>query len=349
MRSVNSISSNGEKGKQQHPRQTDKPDTGGDAPECQTNGGSIGLANPITVTCVSYSMKHRIAFAGMILLLIGCAAPSGSTSTPAPGPDPSSTTQPVASSTTGPDSTTTSVPGCPGDGEFIEAGPVASSPQNTADSERIGLISWSTTQTCEVFTIEMVTAEGAPATTPPSVTAELLRDVGILRVDLDVTGTAITDQLVQSGLVDRLYVVRQFDGSLFVDLILNAPATARVSTAGSPGVVTIELQPGGGDYSAAPLAGGLFVVTSPAEGEVQLPIPILGYGRPFEANVVIQLSQGGSIVTETFTNSADYIDTWGEFAHEVETPARGSADLFIGEFSANDGSPSGVVIPITIP
>ncbi|HUO45392.1 MAG TPA: Gmad2 immunoglobulin-like domain-containing protein [Acidimicrobiia bacterium] len=295
-------------------------------------------------------MKYRIAVAGMVFLLVGCTAgPSESTSTTASGPDPSSTTQPVTTSITTPESTTTSVPGCPGDGEFIEAGPVVNSPQPTADSERIGLISWNTTQSCEVFTIEMVTAEGAPATTPPSVTAEMLREVGILRVDLDVTGTAITDQLVQSGLVDRLYVVRQFDGSLFVDLILGAAATARVSTAGSPGVVTIELQPGGSDYPAGPYAGGLFLVTSPAEGEVQLPIPVLGYGRPFEANVVIQVSQGSSIVTETFTNSADYIDTWGEFALEVETPARGPANLFVGEFSANDGSPSGVVIPIRIP
>jgi hypothetical protein len=195
----------------------------------------------------------------------------------------------------------------------------------------------------------LVTSEGAPATTPPSVTADFLRQIGVLRIGLAVTATSVTDQLVQSALVDRYYVVRRSDGTLFVDLVLSAPALARVSTSGSPGTVAVELEPGGPPYPATPAVGGLFVVTSPTGESGEAPIPVSGYGRPFEASVVVQVIQDGTVVTEASTHTADYAETWGEFAVEVATPARGPVQLFVGEFSAEDGSPQGVVIPLILP
>jgi hypothetical protein len=226
---------------------------------------------------------------------------------------------------------------------------VADTNQPSSDAERVGSVSWETSTGCETFVIELVTAEGAPATTPPSMTADFLREIGVLRIDLDVVGTAITDQLVESALVDRYYVVRQPDGTLFLDLILSGPALARVSTAGSPGRVVVELEPGGTAFSRTPLAGGLFLVTSPGEGPVEVPVPIRGYGRPFEATVLIELIQGGVSITQATTNTADYVETWGEFSYDLDTDATGSAQLFVGETSAEDGSPRGVLIQVDLP
>ncbi len=304
-------------------------------------------------------MKTRVKVASVMLLLTACTVGSSSAT-------PSSQNNTNAASTTAPASTTASTSasgstqapsgtdpttgaGCPGDGELIDDGRVAAATQPASDAELIGLVSWDTSPACERFVIELVTAEGAPATTPPSFTADFMREIGVLRIDLDVEATAITDQLVESVLVDRFYVVRQMDGTLFLDLVLTAPARARATSAGSPGVVVVELEPGGADYVRTPLAGGLFVVTSPGEGVVESPIPIRGYGRPFEASVVMQILQGGGVVTEAVTNSADYIDTWGEFTFDLEADAKGPAELFVGEMSAEDGSPRGVLIPIDLP
>ncbi|HKX76878.1 MAG TPA: Gmad2 immunoglobulin-like domain-containing protein [Acidimicrobiia bacterium] len=291
-------------------------------------------------------MKTRILALTAILTFGACLSTPSSTVTTATSPP----TTGDATTTTDASTTTTSPPaGCSGEGEFVDDGRVAESDQPSSDAERVGQVSWNTTTGCETFVIELVTAEGAPATTPPSMTADFLREIGVLRIDLEVVGTAITDQLVESGLVDRFYVVRQADGTLFLDLILAAPALARVSSTTSPGAVIVELEPGGTNYTRTPLTGGLFVVTSPGEGAVDSPIPIRGYGRPFEATVLIELIQGGGVVAQATTNSADYVETWGEFSLDLDPDASGSAQLFVGETSADDGSPRGVLIPVELP
>jgi hypothetical protein len=234
---------------------------------------------------------------------------------------------------------------------MVEEGTVAESSPAVEDAERIGMVSWETTAECEVFMIDLVTAEGAPSTAPPALTAQLLREIGLLRVNLDVTGTAVTDQLVQSNLVDRYYVVRSIEPpfNLFVDFILTAPARARVSTQAGPGQVVIELEAGGSSYPASPIATQRTILLSPSPGPVEVPIPILGYGRPFEATVFIQVIQNGEPVTNTFTMAADYIDTWGEFAIDLETEATGPAQLFVGGESAESGDPDGALIDIILP
>lgn len=292
-------------------------------------------------------MKTSTALLGIWLIVAACSSPAVTTT------DPTTTSQAV-SSTTAPEPGTSAPPPlgrCSGDEPMTEDGRVGEASQPSADSERIGLISWSTDPACEIFTIELVTSEGAPAITPPTFTADLDREVGVLRIHLEVPATSVTDQLVQSSLVDRYFVVRSITSpdAVFVDFILSQPALARVSAESAPGVVVVELEPGGSDYERAPHTGGLFVVTSPGEGATDVPIQIRGYGRPFEANVVMQVIQGSEVVTEAFTTSADYIDTWGEFSFDLDTTATGEANLFVGEFSAEDGSPRGVVIPVDLP
>jgi hypothetical protein len=232
---------------------------------------------------------------------------------------------------------------------MVEAGRVLDIAQPSTDAESIGAITWDAQPGCETFTIELVTDQGAPATTPPSVTIELLRELSILRVHLALDATAVTDQLVETGVVGRYFVVRKVDRSLFVDLHLTAPATARASLANGPASVVVELEPGGPTYPGAPAIGDLMVLTSPLAGPSPVPVLIEGYGRPFEATVVYTFRQDDVVLLQDVTNATDYSDTWGSFSTTADPGISGQVELFVGQFSGEDGSERGVVVGLELP
>jgi hypothetical protein len=232
---------------------------------------------------------------------------------------------------------------------MVDGGQVVDIDQPTSDAESIGLIGWEADTGCERFTIELVTAEGAPATTPPSVTVELIRDLGILRVHLGVERTAVTDQLVETALVGRYFVAREIDRSLFVDLHLSSPAVARASVNSGPGTVVVELEPGGGPFTGTPALGDLVVLTSPLPGASAVPVLIEGYGRPFEATVVYWFEQDSTILLQDITNSTDYSETWGSFSTTADPGISGEVQLFVGQLSAEDGSARGVTVDLVLP
>ena len=285
-----------------------------------------------------------------LLTLVACSSPAATTTTAEPGPS----TTAVDTTTSLPEASTTvatSQGGC-GEGDpMVEEGPVAAIAQDSSDAEQVMAPLWDTNEVCENFMIDFVTAEGAPATTPPSITAVFLRQVGVLRVEVDVEMTAITDQLVQSALVERLYVARKFDRTLFIDFHLANPAVARVSVGNSPGQLLVQLEAGGDPYPAAPAIAENIVLISPVEGPVDNPVVLTGYSRNFEANTIGRITQGENVLAEGFTTAADWVETWGEFSLELNAAGSGEADLllFAGEQSAEDGSDRGVVVVIELP
>ena len=276
------------------------------------------------------------------LLVSACGGDAITSTTATATTAPSTTTGPVV--TTGP----TEDSGCPGD-DAIEDDTLLVTSEPSSDSEQISAIGWVGDEICEVFTVDFATDQGAPATTPPSVDAEFMREVGILRVSIDVAMTSITDQLAETGLVRQVFVPRSSDGNLFVDLHLSAPVLATVTTKSSPAQVIISLEPGGPAYAAGPAVAENVVVVTPAEGPVDSPVTVNGYSRNFEANTIGRIMQGSTILAEGFTTAADWSETWGEFQLTLEPSGGGPADLFVGEQSAQDGSDRGVVIPIDLP
>ena len=286
-------------------------------------------------------------FITLILSLTACTddAEPSTTSTGA-----TATTTDGATSTVGP--TVTTAPhedqGCPGDGA-LEDGQLLAANELSSDAEQISAIGWVGNQACEVFSIEFTTDQGAPATTPPSVAAVFLHEVGIVRVAMDVEMTAITDQLAETALVRQAFVPRAQDRTLFVDLHLSAPALATVTTSSSPARVIISLEPGGSDYAGTPAIATNVVLVTPIEGAVEVPVVVNGYSRNFEANTIGRIVQGTDVLAEGFTTAADWTETWGEFDLTLEPAGSGAADLFVGEQSAQDGSDRGVVIPIDLP
>ncbi len=282
----------------------------------------------------------RRILASLLVLIVGCGGTATSTSILPPG-----TGTTLASSTT----STPQTIGCPQDAEFVDEGRIARITQPSSDGKTLGLISIQTAEGCERIGFNFETNENAPATTPPSIDAEFLSSGGIVRIQMDIDQTVITDQLVESPLVDRLFVVRSVNGSMFVDLHLARPAKARITVSNSPAGMTLELSPRDGELSLPAAISDRIVLISPrSEAVVDGPeVEIGGYARTFEANVLVLATVGGEVVARTHTTAADWVDTWGEFATAIELPS-GLDDLFVGEESPENGSLTGVTLKLTV-
>ncbi len=282
------------------------------------------------------------ALAGL-LLLAACIPTTNATTT--------SIAAPAATTTTLEAPTTVAVTeptlGCADASDFLGSGQVARIDQPSTDSIILGLISWDVTDGCERFRLDFETNEGAPATTPPSVAVEFLASGQILRLHLDVDRTVLTDQLVETVLVDRLYVVRSLDGGMFVDLHLAAPSQARAEVRNSPAGLTVELQMGIQPFTGTATVGDQVVVVEPSPGaETSTTFEVNGYARTFEGNVLVVVTSAGQAVAKTNTQAADWAETWGEFQTTVEV-LPGPTSLFVGEESQDDGSLSGAMVEIT--
>lgn len=232
---------------------------------------------------------------------------------------------------------------------MVAEGSLGTISQTSSDAEQIAAPTWVTNENCENFTIDFATAEGAPATTPPTVSGEFLREVGVLRIEIDLEVTAVADQIVESALVDRLFVVRKADATLFIDLHLSNPALARFSVESSPARLLVQLEAGGDPYPANPAVAQNIVLISPTEGPVENPVVLTGYSRNFEATTFGRITQADTVLAMGFTTAADWSETWGEFTLTLNPTGTGEAELFAGEQSAQDGSDRGVVLTIELP
>ena len=280
-----------------------------------------------------------------IVAVAGCSPNDTNSQPTTTAPKPLTTTAPT---TTAPTTTLPLVAGCPDGGEFVEDGTIASFDQDQSDSSVIGQISWTADEACETFTFSFVTSEGAPATTPPSITAAYVEGAPVIRVSVDANQTILTDQLVETRLIDRLYVVRSLEGGLFIDLHLAGPAQARVRIDGSPARVTLDVQPGIVEYPIAATVSDLVVVVSPLDTDViTSTIEVTGYTRTFESNVMIIATSGDQLVAEMNTTAAGGLETWGEFKARVVLPL-GEVSLFVGDQNAEDGGLEGVTISLTV-
>jgi len=275
-------------------------------------------------------------------MLAACAPITAVTPTTAPVPV-TTTTGDVATSV----ATTAAPAECAGDLDFVDSGQVARIDQPSSDANILGLISWDTSGGCERFRLDFETNEGAPATTPPSIEVEFLDSGQILRIHLALERTVLTDQLVETSLVDRLYVVRALDGGLFVDLHLAAPSEVRAAVRNSPAGLTVELHMGIQPFTGTATLSDQAVVLEPAPGaETGVMVDVNGYARTFEANVLVIATSAAQTVAETTTQAADWVETWGEFRATVELPP-GPISLLVGEESADDGTLAGAVVEIT--
>lgn len=237
---------------------------------------------------------------------------------------------------------------CPGPGDFAEGSGIADLDATGTDGTTLGRITWGQSDQCETFRFEFESAEGAPATSIPTVRVGHVETFQVLRVEMDITDTVVTDQLVESGFVSRMFVVRALDGGMFVDLHLTRPAATRVRVQSSPAALVVDLRPGLVDFTGVASIGERTVLVAPTDGATTTQITDLaGYARTFEANVIAQVRRDGAVILETNTTAADYSETWGEFRMPVTLPT-GEVQLFVGEASPEDGDLEGVTIDLEV-
>jgi hypothetical protein len=261
------------------------------------------------------------------------------------------TTPSTNSTTTTPTSTTSATGVAPcleGSSGFFGDGPLGSQARDAADAATVTGLTLDTFEGCERLTIELAAASGAPATSLGTTEAEFIRRSGVVRIHLDpnINNTTISDIVFDGGLAGRAYVVRDFDESLFVDIHLVNSSVARFSEVPNPARLEVDLAPGGAEVGTPERDN--FVVTMPLPTVVTAPVTIDGYGRTFEANVVLRARQSGVIVAEDSTTSTDYLETWGRFEITLPGGITGLVEIFIGEDSARDGAEQGVRFEMTI-
>lgn len=285
---------------------------------------------------------RRRSVAWCLLVVLAATACAGDSAAPT-STAPTTTTSPPP-----PTSTLPPIVECPGAGDFGEGSGIARVDGEGSDASHLGRLSWERSEQCERFVFEFETSEGAPATSVPDISIDHLPSLQVIRITMDIDAAVITDQLVETEMVERLYVVRSLDGGMFVDLHLNAPVAARARASSSPAVLTVDLRPGFLEFTGSSSVDDSTVVVSPSPGsEIGNITTFDGYSRAFEANVIVIVTQGDVVVTETNTTAADYQETWGQFSVEVPLPA-GGVSVFVGEASPEDGSLDGVTIDLTV-
>ena len=273
----------------------------------------------------------------LVALLVASCVVSPSTTTASPITTSStSSSAPLASPcVSGPDA-------------FVADGPVSNLPQPESDASSVAALTWQEFPDCDQVIVEFATADGAPSIDPPTASSEFIRRVSVLRVRFgpEVTATALSDQLIDSALTERAYVVRGLDGQFFIDLHLAHTAEARMTTQSSPGRLIVDLRSGGDPYPATPAVADLTVVVEPVPGLVSYPLTISGYSRHFEANVIARLRADGNPETQAVTTATDWTETWGEFTFDIPTGPEGRVELFVGQESPRDGSEEGIYLAL---
>jgi hypothetical protein len=230
---------------------------------------------------------------------------------------------------------------------MTEGGEIATMANPGSDAQSLSGASWSVLPGCELLTFGFVTSEGAPATTPPSVEVRYLDPAPVIRMHLGVSTTALREQLVETGLVRRIYVVRGADGAIFVDVLLSDPAKARVDVTSSPAAITVELQPGIVDHPTGPEIVDDLVLMSPLDGAATgRTTTVAGYARGFAEGVIVIATSGDAVLGEHRLPPAEDEWMWTEFTTELALDP-GTVNLFVGEQLPGTGL-EGVSVTLTV-
>lgn len=218
-------------------------------------------------------------------------------------------------------------------------------------AREVSALRWERHDGCERFVIDL-DSDDEQAPTPGSVHADLLRDVGVVRLqlrDAQSVATDATDARFDGPLAGAAYAVRSPEGRwIYVDLHLDRAAEAHVLRLSDPARIVVDLRPGGPALPPPPARGQRVVILEPRAGPATYPLTVTGYARTFEANVVARVVQDSRVVRDTFTTSTAWADAWGHFSMTIPNGPSGVVELQAGEHSARDGTWEGVSVELDI-
>jgi hypothetical protein len=233
---------------------------------------------------------------------------------------------------------------------FIAEGTFPLEADGPGDAYRVSGLRWAAHEGCERFVIDLEAEDEGPAGAVGEVTAEVLRQLGVVRVSLrgvEWVAEDATEASFDGELARAAYAVFAPEGRwVYVDLHLAGEAEAHVAVLEDPARVVVDLRPGGGEIPAPAVTEDLVVVLAPRPGEQGYPLTVTGYARTFEANVVVRLEQDGQEVLEDFTTATAWTDAWGHFSFTIEEGPSGPIELHVGDYSAKDGTWEGATIEL---
>jgi hypothetical protein len=233
---------------------------------------------------------------------------------------------------------------------FVASGEIPLDAPPNGDAAEVSDIRWEEHPGCERMVIDLAAADGQAAGVVGAVRAEVLRDLGVVRVTLpgvESVEQAATDATFRGQLARAAYVMWAEQGRwIDLDVHLAGPAEAHVTTLGEPARVVIDLRPGGGAVPPAPVSDDRVVVLRPRPGEASYPLEVTGYARTFEANVVARLEHQGRAVADSFTTATAWVDAWGHYTITFADGPSGPIVLHVGEYSARDGTWEGVAVEL---
>ena len=290
---------------------------------------SLFVMRPVSRT------RRGAILATVLLVLAACSPPDATTTTRAVEPGDTSATTAATTATTTPATgggVLEEPPCSAGDQPFVQNGGAGLIERADSDADIIAGLSWTSFGNCDRLVIDFVAASGAPAVSPPGVGPLFIRSAGVLRLQLDaaVTGSAVLDQVVDSNLVHRAFVVRRPTDELFVDLHLKNPAVVRVNVAAGPARILVDLLAGGEAYTSPAIVTDDLVVVDPVGGPLIYPFTVNGYLRTLVDTMTVTLESGE--VTSTYEGEVGPKgDTWGAFTVLVSDGPDGSGTLIVAD------------------
>ena len=202
------------------------------------------------------------------------------------------------------------------DPPFGDEGEIASYDPTGSDSAILASVDWQSWGECERFLFSMASPEGAPTLVPPSALLTSFTERGVIRLQLgegDET-SAVSFQLVNTPLVDRIYVVKAPDAGLIVDLHVSEPVSARMIPSSAPATLTLDLRPGDIPFFHRPVVGSRAVLFLPSgREEIHYPFTVSGYLRPGIDESVATLTGPNGTVTEARFPLAGTDGLWSSF------------------------------------
>ena len=220
---------------------------------------------------------------------------------------------------------------------FGNEGQIGSYYPTGSDSALLATVDWQPWAECERFLFSLASPEGAPTLVPPSAVLISFAERGVIRLQMgpEVNTSAVAYQLINTQLVDRLYVVKSPDGGLIVDLHLAEPAAARVIPRSAPATLTVDLRPGGAPFFHRPIITSRAVLFLPSGREaIHYPFAVSGYLRPGTEEPVATLTGADGSATEARFPLANVDDVWSSFVAVFPEGPNGWATLQVEDVQA---------------
>jgi Immunoglobulin-like domain of bacterial spore germination len=227
-----------------------------------------------------------------------------------------------------------------------EGGSLDAGGTGQGEAARAGRFTLAKKGECRRVALALLAADGSAAPSGGHITGAFDRAHGIVRIPLPrgITEVSQADTAFADGYVSSAYIVHGLQDGFFLDVHLASPVLASAHAFDDPARLFVDLTPGGGAVpTAAPRARNV-VVIEPRKGAASYPLVIRGYARTFEANVIARFAGSDSVRAQT--TASDWSVTWGEFELTIANGPLGAIELFVGEDSAQDGTPIGVTIPL---